>query len=235
LRGVAKTLGPLREADVLLELIQELEKRGHGSDKAALEQVAALVRARRHRAVERVTSKTTIAEYRRVSKKLERASRFVQEGQTDAGPGRGWQWALEARVARRAAALAASMGSAGAVYLPERLHEVRIALKKLRYAVELNEEAARKKPSSAQRRLKRVQDKLGRLHDLQVLIDHVRQAQAKAADSDVASRRQFNKLVRRLEDDCRRLHARYMRERPKLDALCQRLAVRTPAAVRRAG
>lgn len=235
LRGITQTLGPVREADVLLTLIAELEDRHEGTDSAALAQVAAHVRSRRHRAAERATNKATIGEYRRLSKKLERAARFVEEGQTGTHPGRGWQWALEARVARRAAALAASMKSAGAVYLPERLHAVRIALKKLRYAVELNEQAAARKRSPERRRLKRVQDMLGRLHDLQVLLDHVRQAHATAPNPDVTSRRQFDRLVRHLEDDCRRIHARYMRERPKLEALCQRLSVGTPAAVRRAG
>ena len=46
------------------------------------------------------------------------------------------------RVARRAASLKAAIDEAGAVYLPERLHAVRIAVKKLRYAVELEHEIA---------------------------------------------------------------------------------------------
>ena len=54
----------------------------------------------------------------------------------------GWQWAVEARVARRAAALKHAIDEAGSVYLPERLHAVRIALKKLRYGLELWLEAA---------------------------------------------------------------------------------------------
>ena len=51
-------------------------------------------------------------------------------------------WRVDAQVANRASRLSAAMAEAGAMYLPERLHAVRIAMKKLRYAVELSTELA---------------------------------------------------------------------------------------------
>jgi CHAD domain-containing protein len=128
-------------------------------------------------------------------------------------------------VARRGERLAAAMRDAGAVYLTERLHTVRIALKKFRYASELSAEIAGS-PRDAQtkadlRTLKHAQDILGRMHDLQVLIDRVRQIQAADA-SDAKAERELEALVDTLENDCRRLHARYVRDRVALAAICVR-------------
>src|SRR6185436_7272823 len=91
---------------------------------------------------------------------------------------RSWLWVIDARVARRASELAAAMADAGAVYLAERLHMVRIAVKKLRYALELAVEAAHAKSSPDLKELRRAQSVLGRLHDLHVLINCAREAQA---------------------------------------------------------
>ena len=61
-------------------------------------------------------------------------------------------WAVEARVARRAASVRSAIAAAGAVYAPEQLHVVRIALKKLRYSVELASEGRHKHTSGRSRR-----------------------------------------------------------------------------------
>ena len=76
--------------------------------------------------------------------------------------------------------------------------------------------------------MKHAQDLLGRMHDLQVLIDRVRQLQA-VPPGDVRAERELEAIVDALEDDCRRLHARYTRERPALAAICARAKAR-PAA-----
>ena len=87
------------------------------------------------------------------------------------------------------------------------------------------------------RTLKRGQDVLGRLHDVQMLIDRVRQLQASLTPPDIAVWRELDALVTSLEDDCRRLHARYMRARLALLAICDRVGVRpaAPAVRQRAG
>jgi CHAD domain-containing protein len=122
------------------------------------------------------------------------------------------------------------------MYLPGRLHVVRIALKKLRYAVELSSEAGRAIDPANLRALKRWQDLLGRLHDIQVLIDRVRQVQASSGSSNLATRGGFDALVGALEADCRQLHARYVRQRQAILTLCEQLDVqKNTVAARSAG
>ena len=101
-----------------------------------------------------------------------------------------------------------AIAAAGHMYAPEPLHQVRIAAKKLRYALELAEDAGIKSASAPVRAVKRVQDTLGRLHDLQVLQTHVAAVQASRdrslPDGGLAI------VSRALEDECRHLHARYV-------------------------
>jgi CHAD domain-containing protein len=115
------------------------------------------------------------------------------------------------------------------VYLPERLHAVRIAIKKLRYAMELDAELANVKSSPGLAQLRREQDVLGRLHDLQVLIDRTREEQASLSPPDLRVWRELDVLVAALEDDCRRLHGRFVHDAPALQALCSSLAGREQA------
>ena len=235
LRKVTRRLGPIRELDVLLPLIDELHESRRCGERA-LTRVADAVRLARGEAHGQVAGKTAAGELRRVSRKLDNAATILERADTRPST-RGWQWALEARVARRASALRAAIDEAGAVYLSERLHAVRVALKKLRYGVELWLEADGSKPNADLRRLKRSQELLGRLHDRHVLITYVRREQAALAPSDINLWGELDALVASLENTCRALHARYVRDRAVLIALCDRLATRSdPAeAARRAG
>jgi CHAD domain-containing protein len=141
---------------------------------------------------------------------------------------RPWQWALDARVARRASVLANRMAGAGAMYLSERLHAVRIAVKKLRYALELSADVAGQKTTPELVQLRRAQEVLGRLHDLQVLVDLTRETQASLTPPDLRVWRELDLLVVSLDEDCRRLHGRYVHDAPALEALCARLGASRP-------
>jgi CHAD domain-containing protein len=101
---------------------------------------------------------------------------------------------------------------------------VRIAVKKLRYALELAVEAANMRSTPDLRQLRRVQNVLGRLHDLQVLIDRTRDVQASLTPPDITAWRQLDGLVVALDEDCRRLHGRYMNYRGTLEGMCSRLS-----------
>ena len=70
----------------------------------------------------------------------------------------------------------------------------------------------------------RSQDLLGRLHDLEVLIERARQTQASLSPPLLKTWREVGLLVRALEDDCRALHAHYVRSRTKLLAIANRVA-----------
>ncbi len=235
LRKVTTRLGTVRELDVLLLLIDELHvsRRDRG---AALARVGVQVSKSRDHARKRLTARLPVAEMWRVANKLDKLAGelHVAEQASSKTAARSWRWAVDARVASRASRLSAAIHDAGAVYLPERLHAVRIALKKLRYAVELSAELAGGTTDQGLRALKRGQDLLGRMHDLQVLIDRGRQVQASLAPPNVTVWRELDALVLSLDDDCRRLHARYMRARDTLTALTDSLTARPHAAPPRA-
>jgi CHAD domain-containing protein len=240
LRKVTERIGPVRELDVLLRQIDELQQSGR-YDPSSLSRVASAVSKRRSAARERLLAKLPVASVRRIASKL---SRIVDQlAAEEQGPGRNqatnraWRWAVGARIARRAATLKSTIDEAGSVYLPERLHAVRIAVKKLRYALELEHEiSGGVKLTPHLRVLKRNQELLGRLHDRQLLIEQVRQVQASSAPPDLGSWRRLDTLSATLENECRRLHARYLRDSTALVAVCERFPARTPAAAaRRAG
>ena len=137
--------------------------------------------------------------------------------------GRASRWALDARIARRAAHLRTAIELAGALYSPEPLHRVRTALKKFRYAVELSVAAGRVRLRHDVATLKAAQALLGRLHDYEVLVASGRDVQASLVPPDAAAWRQLKLLVHAIEDDCRQMHARYMRDRARLMAIADRL------------
>ena len=67
------------------------------------------------------------------------------------------------------------------------------------------------------RALKRAQEILGRLHDVQVLLDRIRQLQASLPRCRRV--RRLDVMIA-LENECRRLHARFMHQ--KMPWVCHR-------------
>jgi len=227
LRKVTRRLGVVRELDVLLLLIDELHV-SRPVHQPALRRIRAEVAVARDAARKRLRSHLPIDTLRRLAKKLRRTVERLSEAQERSPRKRGersdrdLRWAIDARVAQRSARLSDAMVGAGAVYLPERLHDVRIASKKLRYALELWERLRGERNTPAVRALKRVQALLGRMHDLQVLIERAREVQASLTPPSLSTWRELDELVVALEDMCRRLHARYVRERGALESLTRR-------------
>ena len=226
LRKVTAQLGAVRELDVLCLLVDELAASGR-YDQQALRRVSGAMNGERKRAHERLLAKLPMGELRRIAGKLEK----IEAELKDRKPSREWRWAVEARVTRRALALKAALIDAGALYLPERLHVVRIALKKLRYAQEVWLEASGLNRKNELRALKRSQDILGRLHDVQVLVDRIRQMQSDLAPSDAGLLRKLDGLIAALENECRHLHARFMHQRSVVADVSDRAAaLKTSAA-----
>ena len=109
-------LGTVREFDVLLGVIDELNATGRYPN-AALVRVAAGIGDDRSHVRERLLAKVPIHELRRVAARLEKTARAVEQDAAPFGPGtarRSWRWAIDARVARRASTLAAAVSDAGA-------------------------------------------------------------------------------------------------------------------------
>jgi CHAD domain-containing protein len=224
LRKLTARLGTVRELDVLMLGIDEM----HGDVPAhsgALARIGVAVSKDRDRARGRLSKLVPADDVRRLTRKLDKcvADLKLLESSSSRSAARSWKWAIEARLERRAGDLAAAVHDAGAFYIPERLHRVRIALKKLRYALELSNDVSGVRGGADVRMLKKGQDVLGRMHDLQVLIDRVRQVQASLAPPNVAVWRDLDALIAALENECRRLHARYMRTRDGLVDLAARL------------
>ena len=240
LRKVTSRIGPARELDVLLLQIDELQQSGR-FDPNSLSRVAAAIAKRRSAARKRLLAKLPVATLRRIASKLAKiADQLAKEDDRPVrsrAETRGWRWAIGARIARRAASLKAAIDDAGSVYLPERLHEVRVAVKKFRYAVELEQEIAGDEKLAAHLRLlTRSQELLGRLHDRQLLIEQVRQVQASSTPPDLGAWQRLDTLTTMLENECRRLHARYLRDSTALVAVCERVRPRSAVtAARRAG
>jgi CHAD domain-containing protein len=239
LRKVTRRIGPSRELDVLASQLETLRQSGR-YDEESLSRVASAIAQRRAAAREHLVAKLPVTDLHRIASKLGKiADELVAikaEG-TSRSATRGWRWAVGARLGRRSAALKTAVQDAGAMYLPERLHAVRIAVKKLRYVVELESEVSGTgKHTLDLRTLRRNQERLGRLHDRQVLIDQVRQVQASSTPPDIGVWRRLDALVAMLENECRRLHARFLRDSGALLAVCDRVSGPTPTdAARRAG
>lgn len=219
LRTLRRRLSHLRNLDSELLLIDKLAGLdgvapaflSRVRDEAGRHAGAGTRRRHARRAATRVT---------RVLGEIDHLIAVVGDG--DSARLRAFRWASRARVVRRASRVRRETRDAGAIYEPERLHRVRIAVKKLRYAVEIAH-ALQGDLASELRRLKEVQGILGRMHDAQMLLDRVRAVQERL-DVHAAAGPDGVTLCRHLEGRCRRLHARFMREREGLLALCTRIA-----------
>lgn len=117
------------------------------------------------------------------------------------------------------------------------VHRTRVASRRLRellpIAIELSAEAAGQKRTPELQTLKGTQDLLGRLRDFQVLTARVRQMQVSLAPPDVGVWRELDAVITSLENSCRRLHARSMRERAGIEAICGRVSERPPSSAAR--
>jgi CHAD domain-containing protein len=239
LRKVTRRLGTVRELDVLLQLIDE-QQTARPAHREALHRAGVAVGKARDEARKKLMAHLPSEEMWRLARKLERIADDLKQHERERrnpAPARSAAWVIDARIAHRAGRLDSAVRDAGAVYLPDRLHVVRIALKKLRYALELAPPSLTDR-AGALRALKRIQELLGRMHDLQVLLDRVRDVQASLTPPSLTAWRELDALVVMLDESCRRLHARYVGERQALGAITTRLAaiaVPAPRPARQAG
>ena len=214
-RRITRALGPVRELDVTLLLLAELEQKGAAPMRAIarLRQAVTEERQKRRRAMLAEIKPSKLDKLRkRLVRVATPTSRPVARGSALAEAG--------AQAARRANELRAAIDHAGGIYLADRLHRVRVAAKKLRYAVEIQRELTHSRSTAQLNRLRAQQDLLGRMHDLEILIDRARGVQAELAPRDRRGMAELKKLIRVLEDECREGHATYMQGRPALLKLC---------------
>jgi CHAD domain-containing protein len=213
-RTAGRALGAARDADVLHNLLLRLDTRLPLATAATAQLRSALLDERRQNR-------------RRLVKRLERLSLGVlKERIARARPSERlrdvvapeWRQELRRHVGRRSKAVREALHHAGGIYFPNRSHSVRIAIKKLRYALELADALGPWHPVRAVRRLKRAQDALGDAHDRQTAIARLEALdprQPGIRHSDVEA------TVRLLEAEIQDLYKKYADQRKELIAICR--------------
>jgi CHAD domain-containing protein len=214
IRRLTRALGSVRELDVALRMLDELA-RGERVPRNAVEEVRAHVLSerdeRRAEMLERLD--------RVNAEKLGRRLSSVAEGLEDAGE-EAWRTVLSARLLKRALRLSEAIEAAGQLYQPDRLHDVRIAAKKLRYGLELAAEGGAPAATPLVRTIKRAQELLGGLNDFHVLLTHVAAVQASPAADREGLHTALAALASHIEGECRHLHGRYLTSAPALLEVC---------------
>ena len=162
----ARALGRARDADVMHDLLSRVEDRVPSALPviAALRRGAAGARQDARRRVIKEFEALDLAKLQRRVNGLQRWDPFTLPLAR-----RHWRESLHQHIAGRAVELRQSMQRAGGVYFPNRSHATRLAIKKLRYALELAYATRGWEIPRAMRRLRKAQDALGQAHDRHVL------------------------------------------------------------------
>ena len=210
IRRLTRALGTVRELDVTIQLLDELARSPHVS-RIAVEDVRARVLKEREDRRKLMLERLEHINPDKIDRRLSSVGAALQTAMVEP-----WRKALAARLLQRSRRLRIAMDEAGHMYAPERLHAVRIAAKKLRYGLELAVDSGLRQAAPHVRAIKRAQDMLGKLHDLQVLLTHVAAVQTEPRSGRAPSREALEDLARHIEDQCRHLHGRYVATAPLL-------------------
>ena len=222
IRRLTRALGTVRELDVTMQILDELARRPE-VPRNALEDIRAHVVAERDARREVMLERLERVDSDKLSRRLQAVALTLSR--CDA---RAWRVALASRLAKRAGRLTTAIRQAGHIYAADRLHMVRISAKKLRYAMELAADGRVPGARGLVTELKRAQDTLGRLHDLQVLQQHVA-----AVASAPPSRRGghdggLGVIEQALEAECRHLHGKYLASSESLLAAAEKCRTHVP-------
>jgi len=214
-RRAAAALGGVRELNVALREFDD-DANGFRWGAGAALRVRDHLTAERDRRSSAMRAKLSRISVKRTLSRAEALASAIEHAEPQV-----WQTALAARVRKRARRFDEALRVAGTLYAPDALHRVRIAGKKLRYTLELAQGAAGAPVARELAALKRLQELLGRLHDLQVLEEHVRHVAVQAA-ADAPMSAALEQMLADLDDVCRRLHARFLAQSDRLTALAAR-------------
>jgi CHAD domain-containing protein len=227
IRRLTRALGTVRELDVALAMLDELARAEH-LPRLAVEDVRAHVLAERDARRDQMRRRLDRVD----ADKLNRRLASVAEQLADSAD-QSWRTVLSARLLARATRLEGAIDTAGQLYAPEHLHDVRIAVKKLRYVLELAAEAGAAGAAARASTLKRAQELLGSLNDLHVLQQHVATVQAapRAGRKGLASG--LAAIASHLEGECRHRHGRYLTMAPKLRGVCTAVPAQVVPAIER--
>ena len=197
-RRVTRACGPVREMDVALaELDRIAGRRGWpGGATAAIRRWLERTRTDRRREMRRQIEAVGRGALRT---RTDRAADAVAAQAVTADVPR----AIAGYLARRADRVIEHAALCGTLYSVDRLHALRIAAKKLRYTLETIQGLAGASTAPAILLLKGAQQRLGRLHDVQVLMGAIQSA---AMDEKEPSDT-WSAILDDLERECRERHA----------------------------
>jgi CHAD domain-containing protein len=227
LRRLRRALGAIREIDVIRATLaqQALDRRW---PTPLVDRVDAHAVTMRDTARERMRRRVARDAAAALPKHIKALATEVEQSRSTA---RG-DSLLASRLSTRAKGLARALAATGVLYAPEALHALRIAVKKLRYTLELAREVARLPVSAPLRELKAAQESLGGLRDVQQL-QH--QVNAAAAESGIAgTMRVYEAWAAQLDTECRERHAAFVQTMSELERLVGPLAVEMPLRLVRA-
>ena len=225
-RRVTRAFGAVRELDVAI---------GHFDEAVAAAEMSAAARmttrrvlqAQRAAALRQARATLTRARLQRLQTRLDELGVAIATSTTtDAAAVTA---TMATRVARRARGVRKAVTGTGVVYMPERLHNVRIAVKRLRYALEAGQEARGVRATAQLTQLKAIQDLLGRAHDLHVLAERIHEVEVGVVQRSRATARDLAALARAIDRECRALHAAFMSRRNGLLTLSAALVTRASA------
>jgi CHAD domain-containing protein len=213
-RRVRRVLGPVREVDVTLALFED-EARRHDWPRAAVEGVRGVLLAERERRRLHMLRHLTRAYPAELISDLQGLAASLPVSRHEEAP------ILSTRVLKRAREFGEAIRHVGPLYRPEALHRVRIAGKKLRYALELVQGHGHQPVSRDLATLRRWQTGLGRLNDLHMLQTYLAGIASGSASRSV--RRAVEAMERAIDVECRGVHAKFLGAAAKLLLLADRV------------
>ena len=208
-----KALGRARDADTSHRLVQDVESR-FPMAAATLGQLRASVGRTRLVSRRRLIKKLESLEVETLPAQLDRA-RLARRRLSLGRPS--WQGTLRSHIVHRARDLRHAIERAGGVYFRRRSHDARIAIKQLRYALELGLDSRVQPRMPGLRPLRKTQDALGQAHDREVLLERLRNLETEGVSvrrDEVLALEQF------VQGEISALHQKYLAARPQLLDVC---------------
>ena len=218
--ALGRALGKAREEDESLRLVDDIERRAPSTAPATATLRARLLpqQLRQRRRLIKTLESLDLGGLDRLRTAIRREARRLSGS-------RALRAAFPAALTRHAENAEHKVRHASGVYFPNRAHHARVAIKKLRYIVELLEKDEHvRKP--AVRALRVAQEALGRIHDHEVVRQRLI---ALAEEEDVPAARE---LARVLEAECRSIFEAYRVMRPAVLSACADLRAWSQRAVR---
>lgn len=226
-KSAGRHLGRVRDLDVLSSLLDSLGSRIPTTAAVDVHRVTHAVRTRRHEARRKMVKgleQLDLPALRDVvTKRALRGDRWwaprLRSERAE------WTTRMWDRINERSRIAVAAVARTRAIYLPNRVHHARIAIKRFRYALEVVADAGLWQAEAALKELRRLQSLLGDVHDLQVLGETF----AELTPKEQMAATEASPIRALLEDELARHYADYAKRRDRVFLIaeaCRRAAKR---------